>query len=179
LPASRASQMVGFMGANHHHIRLNLKLRCLSYGRILDFDLLGIELPISTARCCMHRRGRLKSLFSPPSHPPLSVDVSVMDFKNLSANLTNITNTLAEKPSITTLATILLSFTGLQDWLKLFLIGGVFETCRRVIFQAWHNTVDSLWITVDFEEGDESYGENLAPPVGRSIITVMPARIRY
>jgi hypothetical protein len=122
---------------------------------------------------------RLKSLFSPPSHPPLSVDVSVMDFKNLSANLTNITNTLAEKPSITTLATILLSFTGLQDWLKLFVIGGVFETFRRVIFQAWDNTVDSLWITVDFEEGDESYGENLAPPVGRSIITVMPARIMY
>ena len=97
-----------------------------------------------------------------------------MDLNNLSANLTNITTTLAEKPSLTTLATVLLSFTGLQDWLKLFLIGGIFETCRRVVSQAWNNIVDLFWVTVDFEEGDDSYGENLAPPVGRLITTVMP-----
>lgn len=77
-----------------------------------------------------------------------------MDLNNLSANLTN---TLAEKPSIATLATVLLSFTGFQDWLKLFLLGGVFETCRRTAFQAWDYVVDSLWITVDLEEGDDSY----------------------
>lgn len=82
-----------------------------------------------------------------------------MDFSNLSANLTSITNTLAEKPSISTLATVLLSFTGIQDWLKLFLIGGAFETCRRAAFQAWYHVVDSFWITLDFEEGDDSYGE--------------------
>lgn len=81
-----------------------------------------------------------------------------MDLNNLSANLTNITNTLAEKPSIATLATALLSLTGFQDWLKLFLIGGIFETCRRTAFQVWDYVVDSLWITVDFEEGDDSYG---------------------
>ena len=97
-----------------------------------------------------------------------------MDLNNLSANLTNITNTLAEKPSIATLATILLSFTGLQDWIKLFLIGGIFETCRRVVLQAWHNIVDSFWITVDFEDGDDSYGESLVPPAGHSITAVTP-----
>jgi chaperone BCS1 len=84
-----------------------------------------------------------------------------MDLNNLSANLTNITNSLVEKPSIATLATVLLSFTGFQDWLKLFLIGGVLETCRRIVFQAWDSIVDSFWITVDFEEGDDSYGEPL------------------
>jgi len=82
-----------------------------------------------------------------------------MDLNNLSANLTNITNTLAEKPSIATLATVLFSFTGFQDWLKLFLIGGVFETCRRASLQAWDSIVDRFWVTVDFEEGDDSYGE--------------------
>ena len=84
-----------------------------------------------------------------------------MDLNYLSANLTNITTTLSEKPSIATLGTALLSSTGFQDWLKFFLIGGTFETCRRVVSQAWHNTIDSLWITVDFEEVDDSYGKNL------------------
>ena len=84
-----------------------------------------------------------------------------MDFNNLSANLTNITNALAEKPSIATLATVLLSFTGFQDWLKLLFIGGVFEACRRAAFQAWDNIVNWFWITVDFEEGDDSYGQYL------------------
>ena len=87
--------------------------------------------------------------------PPLLVYTFTMDLNNLSANLTN---TLAEKPSIATLATVLFSFTGVQDWLKLFLIGGIFETCRRTAFQAWDYVVDSLWITVDLEEGDDSYG---------------------
>jgi len=91
-----------------------------------------------------------------------------MDLNNLSANFTNITNTLAEKPSIATLATILLSFAGFQDWLKLFLIGGFFETFRRAAFQAWHDIVDWFWVTVDVEEGDDSYGE-------RSHISVTPA----
>lgn len=92
-----------------------------------------------------------------------------MDLNNLSANLTNITNSFAEKPSIATLATVLLSVTGLQDWIKLFLIGSAFETCRRVAFQAWHNITDSFWITVDFEEGDDSYGNSFVPPAQRSI----------
>ena len=82
-----------------------------------------------------------------------------MDLNDLSANFTNFVNALAEKPSITTLATILLSFTGLQDWLKLFVIGGIFETCRRMIFRWWYDISDWIWITVDFEEGDDSYGE--------------------
>lgn len=96
-----------------------------------------------------------------------------MDWNNLSANLTNITTTLAEKPSIATLATVLLTFTGFQDWLKLFLIGGVFETCRRVFFQVWYSLVDWLWITVDFEEGDDSYGEDLTLLARRLIIAAM------
>lgn len=102
-----------------------------------------------------------------------------MDWNNLSANLTNITTTLAEKPSVATLATVLLTFTGFQDWLKLFLIGGVFETCRRVFFQVWYSVVDSLWITVDFEEGDDSYGEDLTLLAGRLIIAVMSMLTMY
>ena len=81
-----------------------------------------------------------------------------MELNDLQANLTTITNSLTEKPSIATLATLLLSFTEFQDWLKLLLIGGIFETCRRVVFQVWHAIVDSFWVSVDFEEYDDSYG---------------------
>lgn len=97
---------------------------------------------------------------SPLLSPSLLSDASVMDLNNLSANLTNITSSFAEKPSLATLATVLLSFTGLQDWIKLFLIGGVFETCRRLVLQAWYELTDSLWVSVDFEEGDDSHGES-------------------
>ena len=124
--------------------------------RDLGQPVVGIKSQV-TAEC---KTARPLSPFPPPSPPKLLlVDVSVMDFDGFSANLTKITDSLAERPSIVTLATILLSFTGLQDWLKLFLIGGVFETCRRLAFQAWHDVVDWCWITVDFEEGDDSYGE--------------------
>jgi hypothetical protein len=81
-----------------------------------------------------------------------------MDSNNLSANLTKIANTFAEKPSIATLASVVFSSTGFQDWLKLFLVGGVFEACRRIALRAWRRAFDSFWITVDFEEGDDSYG---------------------
>lgn len=108
-----------------------------------------------------------------------------MDLKFFSANLTNATNTLAEKPSIATLATVLFSFAGFQDWLKLFLIGGIFETCRRTVLYAWHNIVDSFWMAIDFEEGDDSYRECLrlsVSPAGSSIVTapvaMPPVRVR-
>ena len=73
-----------------------------------------------------------------------------MDSSNLPANLTTNDNSLVGKPFITTLATALLSFAGFQGWLKLLLIGVLFETCRRVC--AWGSIVDSFWITVDIEE---------------------------
>ena len=118
----------------------------------------------------------------PPSSSPqtyLLVDARAMNFNDLPANLTSIADSLAERPSIATLATILLSFTGFQDWLKLFLIGGVFETCRRVAFQAWHSLVDSIWITIDFEDGDDSYGEHLHfPPAPRSRYCRDTARVQ-
>ena len=86
-----------------------------------------------------------------------------MDFNlnKLSENLTNITNPLTEGPSITTFATILPSFTGLQGWLTLFLIYCVFETCRKVAFQAWGTVLASFWITIDLTQGNRSYGEYL------------------
>ena len=70
-----------------------------------------------------------------------------MDLSNLSANLTNFANTLAGDTPIVTLATVFFFSTGFQDWLILFLIGGVFEACRRAAFRTWHSIVNSIRIT--------------------------------
>ena len=88
-----------------------------------------------------------------------------MSLNNLSANIVNITGSLPPRPTIVTLATSLLSLTEFKDWLKLFLSGTIFETCRRVTFRAWHNIVHSVWATVEFEEKSESYSEHLHIPV--------------
>jgi len=82
-----------------------------------------------------------------------------MDSHNPPANPTTNDNSLAGDPSIATLATVLFSFAGFQGWLKLLLIGAIFETCRRV--HAWGSIVGSFWITIDFAEGNRSLGECL------------------
>ena len=97
-----------------------------------------------------------------------------MDSYNLPANLTTNDNPLAGKPLIATLATALLSFTGFQGWLKLFLIGAIFETCRRI--HAWGSIVDSFWITVDIEEYNWGYCEYF-PATSASDTAVPPRRV--
>ncbi|KAH9946492.1 P-loop containing nucleoside triphosphate hydrolase protein [Amylocystis lapponica] len=52
---------------------------------------------------------------------------------------------------------MLLSLSALRDWLKLLLVGGVIETCRRFFFGSWESLVSSFWITVTFDEEDDSY----------------------
>jgi len=102
-------------------------------------------------------------MISQPFHPPsvapepLSLLMPVLDLNLI--NLSEITNALTEGPPSTTLAAVLPPFAGFQRWLKLFLVGGIFETCRRVTFHAWDNILDSFWITVDLEEGNRSHGE--------------------
>lgn len=51
-----------------------------------------------------------------------------------------------------------LSFSALRDWLKLIVLGGVLETCRRFGYLAWQSFVDSFFLTAHFEQEDESYG---------------------
>ncbi|KAK7686175.1 hypothetical protein QCA50_010395 [Cerrena zonata] len=83
-------------------------------------------------------------------------------------NMTTATNstTSADAPAttinaaatgISSLLTMLLSFSALRDWLKLFVIGGLIETCRRLLFSAWAVVVESFWITATFDYDDDSY----------------------
>ena len=56
------------------------------------------------------------------------------------------------------LVALLFSLSALRDWLKLIIIGGFFETCRRLIFSTWGTVIRSFWVTAYFKEDDSSYG---------------------
>ncbi|KIP02268.1 hypothetical protein PHLGIDRAFT_96183 [Phlebiopsis gigantea 11061_1 CR5-6] len=63
----------------------------------------------------------------------------------------------AKPLNIPALLSFLLSFSALQDWLKLIVIGGVIETCRRFGLKLWSSLVESFWITACFDERDTCY----------------------
>jgi len=91
---------------------------------------------------------------------------------NLPPNVTTNDNSLAGNLFLATVAAVLLSFAGFQGWLKLFLIGAIFETCRRV--DAWGSIIGSFWITVEIrEEDDRSHGEYF--PVTPTSTAAMPS----
>lgn len=70
---------------------------------------------------------------------------------------------LAAPSDLFSMITMLASFSALRDWLKILLVGGVIETCRRLFFGSWESLIDSFWITVTFDEDDVSYSESFLP----------------
>lgn len=66
---------------------------------------------------------------------------------------------------LSTILSLLLSFSALRDWLKLIIIGGAIETCRRCCLRLWSTFIESFWITACFEQTDSSYSESSPPRV--------------
>ena len=60
--------------------------------------------------------------------------------------------------SLTDVWALLMTFTALREWLKLIVMGGALETCRRLLSGAWAAFVASFFLTAHFEERDASYG---------------------
>ncbi|KAJ7182706.1 P-loop containing nucleoside triphosphate hydrolase protein [Mycena crocata] len=58
---------------------------------------------------------------------------------------------------LSSLLTLLLSFSALRDWMKLAVLGGVIEMFRRFFFGGWQKIVNSFFITACFEDQDASY----------------------
>jgi len=77
----------------------------------------------------------------------------------LNATATNPANPPLSLPTnLPSLITFIASFSALQDWLKLIVIGSVFEAIRRNSVSTFRYVVDSFWITAHFREDDSSYG---------------------
>ncbi|PBK88980.1 P-loop containing nucleoside triphosphate hydrolase protein [Armillaria gallica] len=86
----------------------------------------------------------------------------------LNSTVVEVTNTTSTLPQATvaplaipadlsSLISLLFSFSALRDWLKLIVLGSFFETCRRVIFTQYAKFVDAFHITATFDEDDPSY----------------------
>ncbi|TRM69869.1 P-loop containing nucleoside triphosphate hydrolase protein [Schizophyllum amplum] len=55
------------------------------------------------------------------------------------------------------LVTLFLWFSKLPDWLKLLIVGGVVESCRRTMFSFYNRVLSAFFITATFEEDDDAY----------------------
>ena len=49
----------------------------------------------------------------------------------------------------------LLTVPAVHDWLKLLLVGGILEVCRRLLWRSWESIMNFFWITVTLDEGDD------------------------
>ncbi|EUC56107.1 P-loop nucleoside triphosphate hydrolase, putative [Rhizoctonia solani AG-3 Rhs1AP] len=65
--------------------------------------------------------------------------------------------TLSSVTGLSSLFTILLSFSGLRDWLKLIVLGGALETFRRVASSLWQWAMGSFFVTVHLDNDDVAY----------------------
>ncbi|KAJ3811418.1 P-loop containing nucleoside triphosphate hydrolase protein [Lentinula lateritia] len=63
-------------------------------------------------------------------------------------------------PSPTTVSNIItffFSLSALRDWVKLIVLGGFFETCRRIVFGMYSKLISSFWMNAYFEDQDPCY----------------------
>ncbi|EEB95300.1 hypothetical protein MPER_05746, partial [Moniliophthora perniciosa FA553] len=52
---------------------------------------------------------------------------------------------------------LLFSFSASRDWVKIFLLGGFFETCRRIFSSLYQKALESFYMTATFDDEDVSY----------------------
>ncbi|KAF8880502.1 BCS1 N terminal-domain-containing protein [Infundibulicybe gibba] len=74
-------------------------------------------------------------------------------------NITAVNGTAAatDIAPISSLITLLFSSTALRDWVKLIIIGGFFETCRRWASTLYYKFVEAFYLQASFDENDPSY----------------------
>ena len=100
---------------------------------------------------------------------------SIMDVPSNVTMKNNVNGTSApSESSLGFLPSLLLSSSALREWLKLIVIGGVLETCRRSLFTSYNKFIDSFFITANFKEDDTSYGNlPLRPTCVRSSMLML------
>ncbi|KAF8066756.1 hypothetical protein FPV67DRAFT_1768131 [Lyophyllum atratum] len=68
------------------------------------------------------------------------------------------TEGLTEYPTeIFSLIALLSSYSALRDWLKLIAIGGLIQSCRRLITSLYYKFINLFFISASFDQSDESY----------------------
>ncbi|KAJ3931023.1 MAG: P-loop containing nucleoside triphosphate hydrolase protein [Lentinula lateritia] len=59
--------------------------------------------------------------------------------------------------TISNILAFLFSLSALRDWVKLIVLGGFFETCRRIVFGMYSKLISSFWMNAYFEDQDPCY----------------------
>ena len=99
-----------------------------------------------------------------------SVEMTTMSAQNntfinaTTQNTTASATTPMKMPTdFSSLLAFIYSFSALQDYAKLIVLGGAFETLRRLYSASYKNLMDRFFITATFESDDSSYSEHSFP----------------
>ncbi|TRM69879.1 P-loop containing nucleoside triphosphate hydrolase protein [Schizophyllum amplum] len=84
-----------------------------------------------------------------------STDCNEKRVSNGAQHAVSLPGSLLAVPS--SLVSFIASSSALRDWLKLFVLGGTVETCRRTLFWLYRRAVNALMITATFEQDDDCY----------------------
>ena len=76
---------------------------------------------------------------------------------NVTLNATASATPLPMPSDFSSLITLIYSFSALRDYLKLIVLGGAFETLRRLYSASYTNLVDRFFITATFESEDFAF----------------------
>ncbi|KIK61469.1 hypothetical protein GYMLUDRAFT_243643, partial [Collybiopsis luxurians FD-317 M1] len=68
---------------------------------------------------------------------------------------------LPSTPSFFAIISLLFASSALRDWLKLIVIGGFFETCRRLATTSYSELLSSFRLEALFDDDDPTYGKFL------------------
>ncbi|KAG8706841.1 hypothetical protein FRC08_000833 [Ceratobasidium sp. 394] len=66
-------------------------------------------------------------------------------------------DSLSSISGLGSLITMLLSFSGLRDWLKLIVLGGALETLRRCASSCWEWALGAFFLTIHLDNDDIAY----------------------
>jgi chaperone BCS1 len=92
-----------------------------------------------------------------------STSVQNAALMNATQNATATATPLTMPNDFSSLMTFIYSFSALHDYFKLVVLGGAFETLRRLYSSSYSSLMDRFFLTATFESEDISFGEHPFP----------------
>lgn len=81
----------------------------------------------------------------------MNATISSSSSSTTASHSTSGLDALASVSGLGTLITLLMSFSGLRDWLKLIVLGGALETLRRSVSSVWEWVLGSFFLTIHLD----------------------------
>lgn len=52
-----------------------------------------------------------------------------------------------------------MSFSALREWTRIFVLGALLESGRRLLLVVWESFIESFFVTAEFEDKDETFSK--------------------